>query len=317
VVDSYRMTHPEFTTCVQPAPRWQMTGSSGTVTLEDHVSMKNVTFRVKHVPLLYIPYLYYPLKKEDRATGFLIPSYSASGVRGQGLSNAFFIAMGRSQDATLYYDCILKSGQGAGADYRYVAAPGSQGNGRFYMFDEQERLKADGTLERPAHRWYEYKGEVNQAVGRYFRLIGQVYYYTDATSQLLYQQNMYDQSRRERNLNATLTGTVLRGQLRINALAQQRDIFNGPTVARKSTLPQVDAWFTARRPWAGRIYFRAFGQSTYLDVRPDPSQPQFDRSLWRVDGTSTVSAPLDNLEFLDLSGTAAWRSRSGAKAWIR
>ena len=104
------------------------------------------------MPVLYLPYMYYPLKKDDRATGFLIPTYSSSGVRGQGLSNAFFWAIDRSQDATLYYDWFSKAGQGAGADYRYVAAPGSQGDARFYMLDEKERLQADGTVERPAQR---------------------------------------------------------------------------------------------------------------------------------------------------------------------
>ncbi len=111
---SYRLTDGAFSTCVQPTPRWEMTGSSGTVTLDDHVVMKNVQLRVKRVPVLYLPYMYYPLKKEDRATGFLIPTYSSSGVRGQGLSNAFFWAMNRSQDATLLLRLVLQSRAGRG-----------------------------------------------------------------------------------------------------------------------------------------------------------------------------------------------------------
>jgi len=70
----YRLTHGAFTTCLQPNPRWQMIGSSGTVELEDHATMTNVRFMVKDIPVLYVPYLYYPLTKNDRSTGFLIPS---------------------------------------------------------------------------------------------------------------------------------------------------------------------------------------------------------------------------------------------------
>ena len=49
----------------------------------------------------------------------------------------------------------------------------------------------DGTVERDAHRWYEFRGSLNQAIGRRFRLIGRAYYFTDASSQALYQQNVW------------------------------------------------------------------------------------------------------------------------------
>jgi LPS-assembly protein len=124
---SYRITNGRFSTCQQPNPRWQMTGSSGTIVMDDHAIMKNVALRVKGVPVMYLPYMYLPLEKEDRATGFLIPQYTASGVQGWGLSNAFFLVLGRSHDATFYYDWRSKGYQGAGTEYRYKASEGSYG----------------------------------------------------------------------------------------------------------------------------------------------------------------------------------------------
>ena len=44
--------------------------------------------------------MYYPINKDDRATGFLIPTYGSSSIRGQTISNAFFWAINRSQDAS-------------------------------------------------------------------------------------------------------------------------------------------------------------------------------------------------------------------------
>src|SRR5262249_8171765 len=67
----YKLTHGAFTTCLQPNPRWQMIGGSGTVELGDHATMTNVRFMVKDIPVLYVPYLYYPLTKDDRSTGLL------------------------------------------------------------------------------------------------------------------------------------------------------------------------------------------------------------------------------------------------------
>ena len=49
--------------------------NAGTVILNiDHYTLlKQAVLKVKGVPMLYLPIMYYPTKKEDRATGFLIP----------------------------------------------------------------------------------------------------------------------------------------------------------------------------------------------------------------------------------------------------
>ncbi len=62
--------------------------------------------------MLYLPFFYYPTKEDDRATGFLIPTYGASTIRGQTIHNAFFWAINRSQDATVLHDWYSKTGHG-------------------------------------------------------------------------------------------------------------------------------------------------------------------------------------------------------------
>ena len=123
--ERYKITSGGFTTCVQPTPRWQLTSGTVLLNLEKHAILTNSLFRVKGVPVLYLPIFYYPVNKEDRATGFLIPTYGTSTVRGQTLSNAFFWAISRSQDATLLHDWYSTTGQGMGGEYRYLASPGS------------------------------------------------------------------------------------------------------------------------------------------------------------------------------------------------
>ena len=101
---SYRLTRGGFTTCVQPTPRWEVTSDSVVINLNDYAIARNMLLRVKGVPLMYLPIIYYPIKDEDRATGFLLPTYGSSTLRGQAISNAFFWAIGRSQDATFFHD---------------------------------------------------------------------------------------------------------------------------------------------------------------------------------------------------------------------
>ena len=133
----YRITKGGFTTCVQPTPRWEIIASSATVTLDDYAILKNSVLRVKGVPMFYMPIFYYPINEEDRATGFLIPVYGSSTIRGQSLSNAFFWAIARNQDATVFHDWFSTTGQGLGGEYRYIAAPGSEGQMRTYWLAEK------------------------------------------------------------------------------------------------------------------------------------------------------------------------------------
>ena len=114
---TYKINHGAFTTCAQPVPRWEMTMGNATITHRRARLLRNVVLRVKDVPLFYLPAFYYPMDKDDRSTGFLLPTYGASNLRGTTLSNAFFWAISRSQDATFFHDWTSKFGQGFGSEY--------------------------------------------------------------------------------------------------------------------------------------------------------------------------------------------------------
>ncbi len=110
----YKITNGGFTTCVQPTPRWDLAADTVVLHVNDYTLLRDAVLRVKGVPLLYLPFMYYPTKEDERATGILIPTYGASSVRGQSLHNAFFWAIDRSQDATFFYDWYSKAGEGGG-----------------------------------------------------------------------------------------------------------------------------------------------------------------------------------------------------------
>ena len=79
---------------------------------------------------MYLPIIYYPIKDDDRATGFLLPTYGSSTLRGQAISNAFFWAIGRSQDATFFHDWFTQHRAGR----RRASTGTSQGRTRTGIF---------------------------------------------------------------------------------------------------------------------------------------------------------------------------------------
>ena len=134
----YKITNGGFTTCVQPTPRWELHAGTVVLSIDHYTLLRGAVFSVKGVPMLYVPVLYYPTKKDDRATGILIPTYGSSPVARPIPDNAFFWVLGRSQDLTFEHDWYSKTGQGGGSEYRYNFGPGSNGNLRGSFLNEHE-----------------------------------------------------------------------------------------------------------------------------------------------------------------------------------
>jgi LPS-assembly protein len=308
----YRITRGGMTTCAQPTRRWEFGASGATVALDQYALLRNAVLRVKGVPLLYVPVIYYPLGDEDRSTGFLLPSYSTSNLRGTGLSNAFFWAIARNQDATFFHDFFSKSGQGFGSEYRYVASPGSRGDLRFYMLDETAQLATDGSaFARPAARSYSLRGNANQELPGGWRLLGQADYFSNITTQRLYQQDVYQLSQHQRSFSGSLAGTFKR-RYRFSATGDLREAYSGlDTASRWGRAPAVSLSLSdtrlSRSGPLSRVYVGTGGEAAYLLHQDDTSKPETSRSLLRVHSDSRIRASLSSLTWLSVTPQATWR----------
>jgi LPS-assembly protein len=108
----------EVTACEENVPKWSFKTARATITLNDRVRVKSPTFRVKGFPVLYLPYASISIKRRDRASGFLTPTFSGSGSKGFRISNAYYQTLGRSADITLRNDIYTERGLGFGFDLR-------------------------------------------------------------------------------------------------------------------------------------------------------------------------------------------------------
>jgi len=306
----YRLTRGGFTTCVQPTPRWEVTSASVVITLDDYAVARNTVLRVKGVPLMYLPLLYYPIKDDDRATGFLLPTYGASTLRGQTLSNAFFWAIGRSQDATFFHDWFTNVGQGAGAEYRYIAGQNSYGNFRFYRLDQhQAEFRLGGSVARlPEQSSYQFNGTGNQALGTAIRLHQRVDYTTSMVTQQLYQQSLYQASNATRTIEGGMVGTF--GGLTASALFQRTETFTGTDTSQLyGSTPRLAASIAPVRVFGAPVYVSANNDFSFLPFRQiTAGRTTSDRSLARLDVFPSVRAALSRLTFLTVNTSAAYRT---------
>ncbi|MGA9997160.1 MAG: LPS assembly protein LptD [Pyrinomonadaceae bacterium] len=135
--DTIVAVNAQVTACDEESPKWSFRSSRATIRLGDRVRTKNSTFRVKGVPLLYLPFASISLKRQDRASGFLTPTFGGSGKKGARLSNAYYQTLGRSADITFRNDIFTKRGIGFGADLRTRANSRSFFNMGFYAVKDR------------------------------------------------------------------------------------------------------------------------------------------------------------------------------------
>lgn len=127
----------EITACDEDRPKWSFKSKRAVITLNDRVRTKSPTFRVKGVPVIYLPFASISIKKQDRASGFLTPTFSGSGKKGFRISNAYYQTLGRSADVTFGNDIFTGRGIGFGADLRTRANSRSFLNMGFYTFKDR------------------------------------------------------------------------------------------------------------------------------------------------------------------------------------
>jgi LPS-assembly protein len=303
-IDKYRITRGAFTTCVQPTPRWEIASGSSIVNLHDYALLNNAIIRVKDVPVFYLPVMYYPIQDDDRATGFLLPTYGRSTYRGQSLSNAFFWAMSRNQDATFFHDWFFSRGQGGGTEYRYILSPQSQGNFRLYGLKEDENTT--GGVTNPARTSYQVAGNVTQALPAGLRGRVRVDYFSDITAQQLYNNNLYQQTFSTRSYGGGVSG-AWRGLSVSGQYQRTESFYNSNDSFVSGQAPGVTASFSGRR--LGRL-------PVYASVNTDASKVLWqqrsgtnvaDFGIGKFDLLPSIRAPLSTLPFLSLNASVGYR----------
>ena len=114
-----------FTTCPLNNPDWQLSTSQ----LElDQASAtgtaKHTVFRLKGVPLLYFPWIQFPLG-EERRSGLLVPNLGISSSRGFEFSVPWYWNIAPNQDAIITPRYMQKRGNMLETNYRYLTQSSS------------------------------------------------------------------------------------------------------------------------------------------------------------------------------------------------
>ena len=134
---SFLIEKGALTTCpCDPEPDWKFEVRRARVTLDQYAIGKDITFRVRGVPVLWAPWGAFPVKM-TRQSGLLLPNFSSNNSRGYMLTVPYYQVINRWSDATITLDAMSHRGYRPEVEYRFVLNPESTGTVRATYFRDR------------------------------------------------------------------------------------------------------------------------------------------------------------------------------------
>ncbi len=134
---SFSVRKGTLTTCpCDDEPDWKFKVGRSSVTLDGYAVGKDITFHVKGVPVVWLPWGAFPVKL-TRQSGILIPSFTQSPSKGYSFQLPLYWAINRWSDATLTLDAMSRRGLRPEMEYRFVLNNASEGAPRFTIFHDE------------------------------------------------------------------------------------------------------------------------------------------------------------------------------------
>jgi LPS-assembly protein len=238
-----------------------------------------------------------------------MPSYGSSTYRGQVISNGFFWAINRSQDATILHDWYSKTGQAISGEYRYVSLKGG-GTINDTFLNERATIytNPDGT-QRPfaGQKSFTLNGSLSQGLGSSWYAQAHAYYFSNINVQQRSSSDINQTSLHNRTLGGSLTG-ALKGY-RITATYDSNEYFSGTT---SSTLQGSQPRINFTRPdrilatWLP-VYASVNNEYVHL-VQENRSTSVTINNIDRLDVQPVLRYPFNRLSFLAVNTSFMWRN---------
>lgn len=117
--------HGSVTSCELPHPKWIFSAERINFEVGDLAKLHNSLFRLRSIPIIYLPFAEHPVEHVGRQSGFLVPSFGQSSVKGTIIGDSYFWAINRSMDMTAGLEYFSKRGFAQHGNFRAVTSDNS------------------------------------------------------------------------------------------------------------------------------------------------------------------------------------------------
>lgn len=150
-----RLNRVKYSGCPCPEPSWYIKSPQVDLDFDENEGVaRHGVLYFKDVPILYSPWLSFPVRKE-RKSGFLLPTYGTTSSGGFELSVPYYWNIAPNYDATITPRYMAKRGVQLGAEFRYLGQGYSGQVSGTYL--NNDKVSGD-------NRWL-YSWQHNQSLG--------------------------------------------------------------------------------------------------------------------------------------------------------
>jgi len=138
----YRVDKAVFTTCEDDTrhPSWSFHLKKALLEVEGYGKFTSSTIKIQGVPVFYLPYMIWPIKKE-RSPGLLMPGFGYSDRLGTYIGLPVYFPLGRSWDTTFTFEYFSEGFYGIGNELRW--APVADGAGLLDLYTIYDKQNAE------------------------------------------------------------------------------------------------------------------------------------------------------------------------------
>ena len=237
-----RLKDGTYTTCEPDSNAWQLKGNN--ITLNPATGFgtaTNATLRIKNIPILYTPYIYFPID-DRRQSGFLPPSFSTGSETGFTLVTPYYFNLAPNYDATLYPQYMTKRGLLMEGEFRYLTKSSEGQFGGAYLNDDSDERKKQTDYEKTRYMLnWQHKGGLDSRLSTQvdYTKISDPFYYQDLKS---YQEGIQTQDYVNQQGSVTYRGDSYQARLNLQAyqlatISQITPYNRLPQITFNGTLP--------------------------------------------------------------------------------
>ena len=132
IKNRYILHHGFITDCKLPKPWWVFEAPTFDVVPGDHAIARSAVFRLKNIPIFYLPLFRRPLGRNPRQSGFLTPTFGHTTLFGYVYGLGYYWAINRSYDMTV--SGIDYSSRGPAVLYNFRGKPNEVTDFNFNLY---------------------------------------------------------------------------------------------------------------------------------------------------------------------------------------
>ncbi len=144
-----------ITDCKMPKPWWTFNAPVFDIVPGQRAIARHTVFRLKHVPVLYLPYFYRPLGEKNRRSGFLTPNIGHSSIRGYMYGGGYYWAINRSYDLDYRLQYFTLRGPAHTIDFRGKPNQVTDFNFSYYAVQDKGLPAGNGQVQKQGGEQFE------------------------------------------------------------------------------------------------------------------------------------------------------------------